>query len=333
MEPVVAAAETTTAQNAGAEQVEHSVVDEHYESLTRSIADARKLVEVFSTRIFRPGPDYKKKQGFDKDAPGKKQFISMAALIGSLQKDVDKQYKTHTKKTRPAGSSEKTGFKRLVLCSKELSKFMGLAEWGVMSEAHPDRGVVTHAVVTRYISNYTALMCLKTGATSAWAADKALDDLFSKTETYDASGKLVILDVWNKEGVSRQNASCPDLQKLLKYHMEKLLPGSVEMRKEAFYREKSADNGELGAATKKIFELRRQLATAESNVEKHNRMWTNCCKKRPGQGVTAEYEKIVKEAIEAYKKIGAEVRTHCDNYGFAYTPAFPPQLKVHDGSK
>jgi hypothetical protein len=315
------------------EKDEQTAADEHYESLTRSIASAKKLVgDVFPQRLFRPGSDYKKKQEFPKDSPGKKQFISMAAKIGALQKDVDKMYRTHTKKARPAGSNEKTGFKRLVLVSEELSKFMGLVEWDVMSEARPERGVVTHAVVTRHVSNYTALMCLKTGQTSAWSADQAIEQLFSKTRITDDTGKTTTVDVWDKEGVNRKSASCPDLQKLLKYHLEKLAPGSTEMRKEAYYREKSADDGEFGSATKKIFDLRKRLATAEANIEKANRMWANCCKKRPGQGVTIEYERIVKENVEEFKKIGAEIRTNCDNYGFTYAPQYPVLPKVHDGS-
>lgn len=331
--PVVPAATPAVETPVAPKEDEQTAADEYYESLTRSIANAKKLIgDVFPQRLFRPGADYKKKQGFAKDAPGKKQFISMAAKIGALQKDVDKMFRTHTKKARPAGSNEKTGFKRLVLVSEELSKFMQLAEWDVMSVARPDRGVVTHAVVTRHVSNYTALMCLKTGQTSAWAADKALEELFAKTRVTDESGKTTVIDVWDKEGVNRKSASCPDLQKLLKYHLEKLAPMSAEMRKEAFYREKSADDGEFGSATKKIFDLRKRLATAEATIEKANRMWANCCKKRPGQGVTAEYERIVKESVAEFQKIGAEIRTNCDNYGFTYAPQYPVLPKVHDGS-
>uniref|UniRef100_A0A6C0CH24 Uncharacterized protein n=1 Tax=viral metagenome TaxID=1070528 RepID=A0A6C0CH24_9ZZZZ len=330
MEPVVAATVETPVVP---KEEEQTAAEENYESLTRSIASAKRLVEAFSTRLFKPATNYKKVQGFEDGAPGKKNFISMAAKIGALQKDVDKMHRTHTKKPRPPGSNEKTGFKRLVLVSEELSKFMGLAEWDVMSEAHPDRGVITHAVVTRFISNYTALMCLKTGSTSAWTADPALEQLFSKTKITDESGKVAVVDVWEKEGVNRKSASCPDLQKLLKYHMEKLLPMSTEMRKEAFYRDKSADTGEFGSATKKIFDLRHRLASAEAQIEKNNRMWTNCCKKRPGQGVTIEYERIVKENVEEFKKVGAEIRTSCDNYGFTYAPQYPALPKVHDGLK
>jgi hypothetical protein len=333
MEAVVATTVPATETPVVPKEEELSAVDEIYESLTRSIANAKKLVgDVFPQRLFRPAADYKKKQGFEKDAPGKKQFISMAAKIGALQKDVDKMYRTHTKKARPAGSNEKTGFKRLVLVSEELSKFMGLDAWGVMSEARPERGVVTHAVVTRHVSNYTALMCLKTGSTSHWAADKAIEELFSRTKITDDTGKSAVVDVWDKEGVNRKSASCPDLQKLLKYHLEKLLPMSAEMRKEAFYREKSADEGEFGSATKKIFDLRKRLTAAEANIEKANRMWANCCKKRPGQGITLEYERIVKESVAEFQKIGAEIRTNCDNYGFTYAPQYPVLPKIHDGS-
>lgn len=286
-----------------------------YEILSKTIADAVALVKSFSARLFKANANYKKTQKLPAEAPGKKQFIMFAAKVAALQKHVDKLFGAHNKKKREPGDNRKTGFNRMVLVSPGITELMKLGDWGVLSEVKPDRGVVTHRLVTRFLSNYIDLHELKVPeAPSKWAANPAIERLFEHE--------------WEKKQINRGAVMHTDIQKLLVPHMDKIPEGSHEQRKEAFYREKCDDTGELGGATKKIFDLRKRLETLGDAVTKQNEVLSWCRSHRQGQGVTAEVEVGLKAAVAEYKKVGAELRSSADAYGFTYSKDFPRLPKL-----
>lgn len=287
----------------------------NYDSLSKTISEITALVKSFSGRLFKPNANYKKIQKLPAEAPGKKQFIMFASKVAALQKHADKLYGTHNKKKRETSVDQKTGFNRLILASPKLTTLMKLQDWGLASEARPDRGVVVQRDVTRFCSNYIDLHCLKNPhEPSKWAANPEIEDLFK--------------DEWEKKGINRSSIQYIEIQKLLVPHMDKIVEGSVEQRKEAYYREKCDDNGEFGGATKKIFDLRKQLEVLYDQVEKKNDVLNWCRTHRPGQTVTADLEVDLRASVTEFRKVGAEIRASADAYGFTYSKEYPRTPKL-----
>jgi hypothetical protein len=289
--------------------------ENYYDNLTKTIGDAHALVKSFSSRLFKVNANYKKLQQLPAEAPGKKQLIMFAAKVAALQKHTDKLYGSHNRKKREPSVDHKTGFNRMILASPAVTEIMKLGDWGMLSEVKADRGVVTHRIVTRFVSNYIDLNCLKNpNEPSRWSANPAVERLFENE--------------WEKKGINRASIKYTDIQKLLVPHMDKVIEGSHEQRKEAFYREKCDDAGELGGATKKIFDLRKRLETLGDQVEKQNEVLSWCRTHRPGQGVTAEVETGLRTAVVEYRKVGAELRASADAFGFTYSKDFPHTPKL-----
>ncbi len=279
--------------------------------LSSTIADIIALVESFSKRLFTSASNYKQKMELDSDAPGKKEFRQFNSQVRKLLKHTTKLYKQQKPKAKKDTSSSKhTGFNRIVHASAKMTKFMLLGDWALLSEVNPELGVVTHGLITRYISNYVITNSLHNKEkTSTWVADPALLELFK--------------DEWVKEGVDPKNVKYTDVQKLIKHHMSSVPDKARDDRHESEYRKKLDDDGEFGGATKKILEHRKELDTLAILITKRNKVLVNCRDKRLNQGITKEYEELLKADITKHGVLAKEIKTKCENYGFSIAASYP----------
>lgn len=285
--------------------------EKQYLILKSSITDLKATIDSYSKRLFGTAANYKSKMELKDDAPGKNAFRAIIARVTALGKMCDKLYKQQCPKVKKeAGTTKHTGFNRPVLASPAMTAFMKLADWGLLSEVNPEQGVVTHGLITRYVSNYVDINDLKNpDKPSNWAADATLLKLFE--------------GLWDKEGVNPKAANYTDIQKLVKYHMSKLPEGGHEARNIADYYVKLDDEGEFGGATKTVLELRKTLVALEEVAAKRAKVYTHCKKERPTQGITKEYAEILKQDLAQFDKVAADIRGKCENFGFEFSKNYP----------
>jgi len=282
-----------------------------YKILCAAITDMKATLASYSLRLFGTASNYAVRMELADDAPKKQDFRTLSARFTALQKEVDKMYKHQKPKAvKEAGTTKHTGFNRLVLASPELTAFMKLGDWGLLSEVDPRKGVVTHGLITRYVSNYAALHALPSAEdSSCWVADAAILELFKEQ--------------WGPTQVNPKRVRWTDVQKLIKPHMTKCPDGGHEIRNADTYRAKLDDDGEFGAATKSVLTLRKQIVDLETVAHKRGAVLKHCRANRPGQGIVAKFEALVKQDLAAHKKLSDELRAQCDKYDFSYAPNYP----------
>ena len=293
------------------EEEELPEYEKQYLILKSTTVDLKATIESYSKRLFGSAANYKAKMELADDAPGKNAFRTISARVTALQKMIEKLFKQQSPKVKKeAGTTKHTGFNRIVLASPAMTAFMKLADWGVLSEVNPEMAVVTHGLITRYISNYVILNNLKDPKNkSVWAADDVLLKLFTPQ--------------WEGEQVNPKAVRYTDVQKLIKHHMTKVPDGGHEIRNADTYRAKLDDEGEFGGATKQVLELRKTLDAIEEVAQKRAKVFAHCKTNRPGQGITKEYEELLKLDLVQFDKIAAEVRSKCENFGFDVSPKYP----------
>jgi hypothetical protein len=287
--------------------------------LMKNLDDNITLIESFGKRTFDPASNYKAKQKLDKDAPGKQEFRSIATELRALRKEAERCHKAQLppKKREPTAKAKTGGFNRLVVVSEKMSKFMNLADWGLMSEVNPTCGVATHALVTRVISNYVDLMGLaNVGKTASWKANQQIRDLFSDPDPAK--------DAWTQSGVNPEAVKYTDVQKLIKTYMTTCKEGSHERRNEDAYRAKLNDeNGEFGKATHDVLSLRRQLDALHKQIDKDNKYLAKCRETRGNEPIVKQYEAALQASIVKFDEAAKRVREACVKNNFTISPDYP----------
>jgi len=297
----------------------------------RTVLTILDTVASHSTRFFGTAGGYQKAFGLPEEAPKKKEFTNIKKLVRGLLKHETKKYNSVTTKDRRDADGNprprRTGMSRLVLCSPQLTKFMKLRDWNLMSDTNPERGYCTHGKVTTYIADYIKLNMLQDGSNAqCWKADKPILDLFGLAQ-------------FKLKGVDPNAVRFIDIQKLMardkanpndEGHLLSIKTGTLPAEVEADIRHKCSDDAEseFGGAIHKVHNLRTELKTASEAYIKTIKYSDAAKATRPGQEIAKLWEAEVANLEASYVKKAAEIRKCAESFNFSIATAFPPKLLV-----